>query len=92
MEKHGAIQIDELNKSFGDNHVVNNISLSVKAGEFVSFLGPSGCGKTTILRMIAGFETLDSGDIKIDGESVIHLPPHKRQLNTVFQHYALFRI
>ena len=90
MEKRGAIQVDDLNKSFGDNHVVNNISLSVKAGEFISFLGPSGCGKTTILRMIAGFETLDSGDIKIDGESVIHLPPHKRQLNTVFQHYALF--
>lgn len=90
MEKRGAIQIENLNKHFGENHVVNNISLSINAGDFVSFLGPSGCGKTTILRMIAGFETLDRGDIKIDGESVINLPPHKRQLNTVFQHYALF--
>lgn len=90
MEKRGALQIDNLNKHFGENYVVNNISMSVNAGEFISFLGPSGCGKTTILRMIAGFETLDSGDIKIDGESVIQLPPHKRPLNTVFQHYALF--
>lgn len=90
MEKRGAIQIENLDKHFGKNHVVNHISLSVNPGEFVSFLGPSGCGKTTILRMIAGFETLDSGDIKIDGESVIHLPPHKRKINTVFQHYALF--
>lgn len=90
MEKRGAIQIENLNKHFGENHVVNNISLSVNAGEFISFLGPSGCGKTTILRMIAGFETLDSGDIKIDGESIINLPPYKRKLNTVFQNYALF--
>ena len=90
MEKRGAIEIENLDKAFGENHVVNHISLSINAGEFISFLGPSGCGKTTILRMIAGFETIDGGDIKIDGESVIHLPPHKRQVNTVFQHYALF--
>lgn len=90
MEKRGAIQIENLNKHFGENHVVNNISLSINPGEFISFLGPSGCGKTTILRMIAGFETIDSGDIKIDGESVVDLPPHKRKVNTVFQHYALF--
>lgn len=90
MEKRGAIEIKGLNKFFGSNHVVNNISMSIQAGEFVSFLGPSGCGKTTILRMIAGFETLDGGDIEIDGKSVITLPPHKRSLNTVFQNYALF--
>lgn len=90
MEKRGAIEIKNLDKHFGENHVVNGISLSVKPGEFLSFLGPSGCGKTTILRMIAGFETLDSGDISIDGESVIQLPPHKRHVNTVFQNYALF--
>lgn len=90
MEKRGAIQIEGLNKFFGENHVVNNISMSIEAGEFVSFLGSSGCGKTTILRIIAGFETLDGGDIKIDGKSIINQPPHKRSLNTVFQNYALF--
>lgn len=90
MEKRGAIEIQNLDKYFGENHVVNKISLSIKPGEFISFLGPSGCGKTTVLRMIAGFETLDGGDIKIDGESVIKLPPYKRKLNTVFQNYALF--
>lgn len=90
MEKRGAIELVGLDKSFGDNHVVNNISLSLNAGEFTSFLGPSGCGKTTILRMIAGFETMDSGEIRIDGESIIRLPPEKRKIHTVFQNYALF--
>ncbi|MCD8218171.1 MAG: ABC transporter ATP-binding protein [Clostridiales bacterium] len=90
MNRRGAIQIENLDKYFGENHVVNHISLSVEPGEFISLLGPSGCGKTTILRMIAGFETIDGGDIRIDGESIIHLPPHKRALNTVFQQYALF--
>ena len=90
MEKRGAVKITELDKSFKDNHVVNQISLDIKPGQFISFLGPSGCGKTTILRMIAGFETIDGGDIEIDGKSVIHLPPEKRELNTVFQQYALF--
>lgn len=90
MEKRGAVKIKKLDKSYNDNHVVNQISLDIKPGQFISFLGPSGCGKTTILRMIAGFETIDGGDIEIDGESVIHLPPEKRELNTVFQQYALF--
>lgn len=90
MEKRGAVKITGLDKSYQDNHVVNHISLDIKPGEFISFLGPSGCGKTTILRMIAGFETIDAGDILIDGKSVIELPPEKRGLNTVFQQYALF--
>lgn len=90
MEKRGAVKITGLDKSYQDNHVVNHISLDIKPGEFISFLGPSGCGKTTILRMIAGFETIDAGDISIDGKSVIELPPEKRGLNTVFQQYALF--
>ncbi len=90
MEKRGAVTIKDLDKSYQDNHVVNHISMDIEAGKFISFLGPSGCGKTTILRMIAGFETIDGGDISIDGKSVIHLPPEKRELNTVFQQYALF--
>lgn len=90
MEKHIVLQVENLDKYFGDNHVVNHISFSVENGEFISFLGPSGCGKSTILRLIAGFETLDGGDIKIEGKSIIHLPPYKRNLNTVFQDYALF--
>lgn len=90
MEKRGAVKITKLDKSYKDNHVVNQISMDIKPGQFITFLGPSGCGKTTILRMIAGFETIDGGDIEIDGKSVIHLPPEKRELNTVFQQYALF--
>lgn len=90
MEKKGAIKLIDLDKSYGDNHVVDHINFSVEKGEFVSFLGPSGCGKTTLLRMIAGFETLDGGDIRLDGESIIKLPPEKRNVHTVFQHYSLF--
>ena len=90
MERKGKVEIEHLDKYYGDNHVINDVSLSVNAGEFLSFLGPSGCGKTTMLRSIGGFETIEGGDIKIDGESVIKLPPHKRNVNTIFQHYALF--
>jgi spermidine/putrescine transport system ATP-binding protein len=64
--------------------------LSIRPGEFLSLLGPSGCGKTTTLRMIAGFEHPDAGDIRLSGRSVLGLPPHKREVNTVFQAYALF--
>ena len=90
MEKKGSIILDKLDKSFGDNHVVDHISFRVEPGEFISFLGPSGCGKTTLLRLIAGFETIDSGSIKIDGEEITALPPEKRKVHTVFQHYSLF--
>ncbi len=69
---------------------VDDLSLAVREGEFVTFLGPSGCGKTTILRMIAGFEIPTSGKIFLDGEDVTELPPYERQVNTVFQDYALF--
>lgn len=69
---------------------VDSVNLSVKPGEFLSLLGPSGCGKTTTLRMLAGFEQPDSGFIRISGEYVQGVPPYKRDVNTVFQHYALF--
>jgi len=82
--------IKNVYKTFGQVVAVRNFSLEVKHGEFVTLLGPSGCGKTTMLRTIAGFEIPDSGDILLDGESIIGLPPHKRPVNMVFQNYALF--
>jgi len=69
---------------------LDGIDLSIAQSEFITLLGPSGCGKTTLLNIVAGFEELDSGDIMLDGESIIHKPPHKRPVNTVFQSYALF--
>jgi spermidine/putrescine transport system ATP-binding protein len=77
-------------KSFDDIKVLNEVGLEIRKGEFFSLLGPSGCGKTTLLRIIAGFETPDSGTVTIDGADVLPLPPNRRQVNTVFQNYALF--
>jgi len=77
-------------KRFGDFTAVKGVDLDIAQGEFFTMLGPSGCGKTTTLRMIAGFEEPNEGTIKIDGEDVSGLPPHKRPTNTVFQSYALF--
>ena len=84
------IRVKDLTKSFGDKVVLDNINLEVKKGEFVTILGPSGCGKTTLLRLIAGFHTPDQGCIEMNGEDITEMPPFKRQLNTVFQRYALF--
>ena len=84
------LALEGLNKSFGSTRAVKGLTLSVKPGEFYSLLGPSGCGKTTTLRMVAGFERPDSGVIRLVGEDITSLPPNKRRVNTVFQHYALF--
>lgn len=84
------IEIKNVNKSYDDKPIVKNLSLSIKRGEFVTLLGPSGCGKTTTLRMIAGFEQPTSGHIFFNGQDITTLPPHKRNINTVFQKYALF--
>ncbi|MCP4766180.1 MAG: ABC transporter ATP-binding protein [Gammaproteobacteria bacterium] len=85
------IQIANVTKTYsGDITAVDNLSLEVREGEFVTFLGPSGCGKTTILRMIAGFEIPTVGNIFLAGEDVTERPPYERQVNTVFQDYALF--
>ena len=84
------IEIKNVNKAYGDKPVVKNLSLTIKKGEFVTLLGPSGCGKTTTLRMIAGFEQPTSGVIYFNGKDITTLPPHKRNINTVFQKYALF--
>ncbi|MDR2202540.1 MAG: ABC transporter ATP-binding protein [Clostridiales bacterium] len=84
------IEIRGVTKVFSDVTVVDDMSLSIKRGEFVTLLGPSGCGKTTLLRMIAGFETPTSGRIFLEKQDVTGVPPHKRPINTVFQKYALF--
>ena len=84
------IEIKNVYKSYDDKPVVKNLSLAIRRGEFVTLLGPSGCGKTTTLRMIAGFEQPTEGKIFFNGEDITQLPPHKRNINTVFQKYALF--
>jgi spermidine/putrescine transport system ATP-binding protein len=86
----GEIELTKLTKEFADVTAVDGIDLHVPAGEFFSLLGPSGCGKTTTLRMIAGFERPTSGEILLDGTDVAYTPPHQRNVNTVFQNYALF--
>ncbi len=86
----GQVQLVDLVKRFGDFTAVAGINLDMPSGEFFSLLGPSGCGKTTTLRMIAGFEKPSEGQILLDGVDMAQTPPHKRNVNTVFQNYALF--
>jgi spermidine/putrescine transport system ATP-binding protein len=85
-----VIEIDHVTKRFGDYVAVDDAHFSIAEGEFFSMLGPSGCGKTTTLRMIAGFETPTEGAIRLEGTDVSKVPPYKRNVNTVFQQYALF--
>jgi len=84
------LSIQHIAKAFGNNVVLRDISLDVTEGEFLTILGESGSGKTTLLRILAGFETADSGELSMNGERLDRLPPYKRKVNTVFQHYALF--
>lgn len=84
------VQLENLHKSYGSFVAVNHLNLQIERGEFLTLLGPSGCGKTTTLRMIGGFETPTGGSIYVNGQDVKHLPPFKRDINTVFQSYALF--
>jgi spermidine/putrescine transport system ATP-binding protein len=86
----GFIELRSVSRSFGDVVAVNDVSLSLRRGEFISLLGPSGCGKTTTLRMLAGFERPDRGTIELNGEDIVDVPAHRRPVNTVFQSYALF--
>ena len=85
-----AVELTDVVKVFDDVVAVDGLSLSVREGEFLSLLGPSGCGKTTTLRLIAGFERPDRGRVSVGGDDVTHTPPARRNVNTVFQHYALF--
>ena len=90
MSSASDVQLESVVKSFDGVTAVNGISLEIPAGSFFALLGPSGCGKTTTLRMIGGFEEPDEGSILLGGKDVVGLPPHKRDVNTVFQSYALF--
>ena len=90
MMDNNIIELKSINKKYGDNTVLDNLSLNIKSNEFLTLLGPSGCGKTTTLKIIAGFENADSGEVLFNGEDISDLAPNKRQLNTVFQKYALF--
>ena len=84
------IEFREVTKRFADIVAVDDVSLAIQRGSFFSFLGPSGCGKTTSLRLIAGFEQPTAGDVMIGGRSMVGVPPYRRPVNMVFQHYALF--
>ena len=84
------INFVDISKSYGDNLVLDELNLYIRENEFITLLGPSGCGKTTTLRILGGFETPDKGQVIFDGQDITNLPPNKRQLNTVFQKYALF--
>src|SRR5512139_659506 len=90
MNDHSAVTFEEVCRYFGDIKAVDNVSLSVRDGEFFSMLGPSGSGKTTCLRLIAGFDRPTAGRILLYNQDVSQLPPYERDVNTVFQDYALF--
>ncbi|MDK2950713.1 MAG: spermidine/putrescine transport system ATP-binding protein, partial [Kosmotogales bacterium] len=86
-----SVQLNSVTKIFDEDFVaVDDVSLNIEQGEFFSLLGPSGCGKTTILRMIGGFEDPTSGSISLNGKDILGIPPNKREVNTIFQNYALF--
>ena len=90
MSSDNSVEIRSLSKRFGETVAVDSVSLDIRRGEFFSLLGPSGCGKTTLLRMIGGFELPTSGALRINGADMTLVPPYRRPVNMVFQHYALF--
>src|SRR5207248_8146224 len=89
-ERSVGIALEGVSKGFGKVAAVKDVNISIAEGEFFSLLGPSGCGKTTSLRMIAGFEEPDSGRVELTGRDIVGVAPYKRNVNTVFQSYALF--
>lgn len=90
LEKPAIVSLQNISISFDGEAVLKDFNLSLRDGEFVTLLGPSGCGKTTTLRIIGGFVRPDSGDVFFNGKKINDLPPHKREVNTIFQKYALF--
>lgn len=90
MENESLIELKNIDVSFDGEQILHNLNLTIRDGEFVTLLGPSGCGKTTTLRLIGGFLQPDCGDVLFAGKRVNEIPPHKRQVNTIFQKYALF--
>ena len=85
-----AIEVDNVIKRYGDHTVINGLSLTIHPGEFFTLLGPSGCGKTTLLRMIIGFNTIEGGEIRVDGKVINQIPVNRRNMGMVFQNYAVF--
>jgi spermidine/putrescine transport system ATP-binding protein len=85
-----VLQVRNLSKTYGANHVVRDVSLDIESGELFALLGPSGCGKTTVLRMVAGFEIPNRGEVLLSGKNIAQLKPYERSVSTVFQNYALF--
>ena len=90
MKENVIIDLKNISVKFGDNQVLKDLNLYIRDKEFITFLGPSGCGKTTTLRIIAGFIEPDEGEVIFEGKKINGVPPHKRQVNTIFQRYALF--
>jgi spermidine/putrescine transport system ATP-binding protein len=84
------VQLAGIRKSFDGKTVISDLNLTINNGEFLTLLGPSGCGKTTVLRLIAGLENVDSGQIHLEDHDITHVPAENRHVNTVFQSYALF--
>ena len=84
------INLTGISKSYGDHVVLDDLNLYIRENEFITLLGPSGCGKTTLLRILGGFLQADQGEVLFDGQEISKLPPYKREINTVFQKYALF--
>lgn len=85
-----AIQIDNVTKAYGKNIVIQGLSAEIQPGEFFTLLGPSGCGKTTLLRMIIGFNSIEGGEIRVDGKVINQIPTNRRNMGMVFQNYAVF--
>ena len=90
MEKENIVELKNISVAFDGEQVLDGLNLTIKDKEFITLLGPSGCGKTTTLRLIAGFLEPDSGDVLFEGEKINGVPAYKRQVNTIFQRYALF--
>ena len=88
--KNALVNLVNISKSFDNQMVLDDLNLYIRENEFLTLLGPSGCGKTTTLRILGGFETPDKGQVIFEGRDITNLPPNKRNLNTVFQKYALF--
>ncbi|MBK0328063.1 ABC transporter ATP-binding protein [Rhodobacteraceae bacterium F11138] len=90
MSQQNAVEVIDVSKNFGVFQALRSVSFDIQENEFFTMLGPSGCGKTTLLRMMAGFETPDTGSLRLQDRDIVDIPPHKRRVNTVFQSYALF--